>query len=83
LRELEGLPAEKATALLHEWPLNPTHHLWHVLATKFGFPFVKTELVLRNPGRLPGVSEWPAAVPDDAPCPLHVLRAHLTTMTAV
>ena len=41
--------------MLHEWPLNPTHHLWHVLATKFQSPFLKTELILRNPGRLP---EW-------------------------
>ena len=82
LRDLERLPAEQASALLHEWPLNPTQHLWHVLATKFGDPFVKTELVLRNPGRLPGVETWPAVVPPDSPCPLPMLRAHLETMTA-
>lgn len=82
LRDLDRLPAEQASALLHEWPLNPTQHLWHVLATKFGDPFVKTELVLRNPGRLPGVDTWPAVVPPDSPCPLPMLRAHLETMTA-
>ena len=82
LRDLDRLPADQASALLHEWPLNPTQHLWHVLATKFGDPFVKTELVLRNPGRLPGVDTWPAVVPADSPCPLQMLQAHLQTMTA-
>jgi hypothetical protein len=82
LRELDSLPSDRANVLLHEWPLNPTHHLWHVLATKFGDPFVKTELVLRNPGRLPGVDEWPDVLPADAPCPLPMLQAHLATMKA-
>ena len=53
-----------------------------VLATKFGDPFVKTELVLRNPGRLPGVEAWSAVVPPDSPCPLPMLQAHLATMGA-
>ena len=46
------------------YPLNPTHHLWRVLIERFGFPFLKTELVRRNPGRLPGVDAWPALVDD-------------------
>jgi hypothetical protein len=34
--------------------LNPTHHLWRfLLALKF--PFIKKELVLRNPARMPDV----------------------------
>ncbi len=82
LRDLDRLPAEQAAALLHEWPLNPTQHLWHTLATKFGDPFVKTELILRNPGRLPGVEAWPAVVPPNSACPLPMLQAHLETMTA-
>jgi hypothetical protein len=81
MRNLDRLPADQAAALLHDWPLNPTQHLWHVLATKFGSPFVKTELVLRNPGRLPDVEAWPAVVPPDSPCPLPMLQAHLATMT--
>jgi hypothetical protein len=44
------------------YPLNPTHHLWRVLIERFGFPFLKTELVQRNPERLPGVDAWPALV---------------------
>jgi len=83
LQDLDRLPADQAAALLHEWPLNPTQHLWHVLATKFAGPFVKTELVLRNPGRLPGVGEWPAVVPTDSPCPFAMLQAHLATMNGI
>jgi hypothetical protein len=82
LRDLDRLPADEAAALLHEWPLNPTQHLWHVLATNFSDPFVKTELVLRNPGRLPEVEDWRTVVPPDSPCPLPILQAHLATMTA-
>lgn len=82
LRNLDQLDADQAVALLYEWPLNPTHHLWHVLATKFGDPFVKTELVLRNPGQLPDVETWPAVVPPNSPCSLPMLTAHLKTMTA-
>jgi hypothetical protein len=80
LKEFADLPDDQAAALLHLWPLNPTHHMWHLLATRFGGPFLKTELIMRNPGRLPGVAEWPAVVPPDAPCPLPTLRAHLEMM---
>jgi hypothetical protein len=82
LRNLERLPRDRAIALLHKWPLNPSQHLWHLLVSKFADPFVKTELVLRNPGRLPGVGAWPTLVPADAPCPLPMLEAHLRTMKA-
>jgi hypothetical protein len=83
LKGLAQLPDDQAIALLRAWPLNPTHHMWHLLASRFGGPFLKTELVLRNPGRLPDIEAWPAVVPTDAPCPLPMLRAHLKTMQAV
>ncbi|WP_198372532.1 rhamnan synthesis F family protein [Roseomonas rosulenta] len=44
------------------YPLNPTHHLWRVLIQEMGFPYLKTELVRRNPGGLPGVADWPDLV---------------------
>jgi hypothetical protein len=66
LKGLTSLPDDKAAELLHQWPLNPTHHMWHLLATRFGDPFLKTELVLRNPVRLPGVADWPTVVAPDS-----------------
>ena len=82
LHNMDRLAAEQAAALLYEWPLNPTQHLWHLLATKFGNPFLKTELILKNPGRLPGVDRWAEVVPLDSPCSVSMLAAHLETMTA-
>lgn len=59
------------------FPLNPTHHLWRTLISDFGFPYLKTELVLRNPGRLPGVSAWADLVrTEDAAS----IREHLSVM---
>jgi hypothetical protein len=59
------------------YPLNPTHHLWRVLVEGLGFPYLKTELVLRNPGKLADVEAWPEVVP---PAELPMLRAHLDLM---
>jgi hypothetical protein len=80
LRNLDQLSDDQVSALLEDWPLNPTHHLWHVLAARLDFPFLKTELVARNPGRLPDVADWPSVVPPDSPCPVQMLQAHLVTL---
>jgi hypothetical protein len=72
-------PAERESRLLAQ-PLNPTHHLWHALVARLGFPFLKTELIRRNPGRLPGIEGWPALVPAASPCPVLVIETHLRIM---
>jgi hypothetical protein len=77
---LEMLSTEAAVATLRRWPLNPTHHLWRVLATRFDYPFLKTELIRRNPADLPGVTEWKKLVPSDSPCTLAMLEAHIATL---
>lgn len=56
-------PRFASAEALHLYPLNPCHHLWRVLVERLGFPYHKTELVLRNPGRLPGVSAWRELLP--------------------
>lgn len=68
--------------LLRDWPVNPTQHLWHGLVACLGAPFIKTELIRRNPARLAGVASWPDLVPQDAPCGVVVLQAHLKMMRA-
>lgn len=72
-----------AARQLWTWPLNPTSHFWQAIIRREGFPFLKTELVRRNPGRLPGVAAWPALVPPDAPCPSAMLAEHLRLLDAV
>ena len=58
-------------------PLNPVHHLWRPLVCLLGFPFVKTELVRRNPGRLPQIGSWTTLVGPESPTPSAVLTGHL------
>lgn len=62
---------------LRRFPLNPTHHLWRALVEGLGFPYLKTELVLRNPGRLPGVERWREVVPQAAQ---GLIEGHLAIM---
>ena len=70
-------PRFAEAAALGRYPLNPTHHLWRVLVERMGFPYLKTELVRRNPGRLPGVTEWPSLVPATEAT---LIREHLSIM---
>jgi hypothetical protein len=79
---LNRASAEATIVALNRWPVNPTHHFWRVLATRFGFPFLKTELIRHNPSGLPAVTEWQTLVPADSPCPLTMMRAHLATLDA-
>ncbi len=78
--ELAALgPRYAAAGALDRYPPNLTHHLWRVLVERFGFPFIKTELLLRNPNSVPGVEAWPELVKaDDLP----MLQAHLRLMRA-
>lgn len=71
---------DRARRLLMRHPVNPAHHLWRVLSGPAGCPFIKTELVRRNPGGLPDVEEWPRLVSPDSPCPPEMIRAHLAAL---
>lgn len=77
---LAGADPARHHAILVDRPLNPSHHLWHVLAGPAACPFIKTELVRRNPGKLPEVEAWADFVPADLPCPVPMLRAHLEAL---
>lgn len=44
-------------------PFNPCHHLWRELVEGMGYPYLKTELIRRNPGKLPGIENWRDIVP--------------------
>ncbi len=39
-------------------PLNVTHCFWDYLITELGCPFIKRELILLNPARVPFVNQW-------------------------
>ncbi len=58
-------------------PFNPCHHLWRELVAVMGYPYLKTELIRRNPGKLPGVENWREVVP---PAELPIIEEHLAMM---
>jgi hypothetical protein len=70
-------PRFAETDALQRYPLNPTHHLWRVLVERCGFPYLKTELLLRNPNAIPGLDAWRALVPAEM---LPLLEDHLRLM---
>ena len=79
---LAHLAAEPRRAVLRgqhlpSRPLNPVHHLWRPLVSLLGFPFLKTELVRRNPGRLPHIGSWMSLVGPDSPASQAMLTQHL------
>jgi hypothetical protein len=39
-------------------PLNPSHYFWDPLISRMGCPFLKRELLLKNPVRIPGLVHW-------------------------
>lgn len=58
-------------------PFNPCRHLWRELVEGMGYPYLKTELIRRNPGKLPGVENWRDVVPAAA---LPMIEEHLAMM---
>lgn len=66
---------------INDRPLNPTHHLWLPLIRK-GFPWIKTDLVRRNPGRVPGVEYLDVHWPADAPVTIAEAKSHLRLFAA-
>jgi hypothetical protein len=82
LQGLAQMAPEEAVAMLYQWPVNPTRQFWHLLATRFGYPFLKTDLVLRGLSGQPDLDRWELVVPSDGPCSVEMLQAHLDGLRA-
>lgn len=65
---------------LLDLPLNPAHHFAGLLVRRCGFPFLKTELVQRNPERVLDAVQWRDLIPADAPVSIPLLEDHLAAM---
>ncbi len=70
-------PRHSSAAAFARVPFNPCHHLWRELVEGMGFPYLKTELIRRNPGKLPGVEHWREVVPA---AELPMIEEHLAMM---
>jgi hypothetical protein len=60
-------------------PLNPTHYFWEYLITTLGFPFLKRELIERNPVGIAFVINWRNAIRESTDFPIEVIDEYLQT----
>lgn len=61
--------------------VNPTHHMWRCLIKHFGFPFIKTELLLQNPSKIPDICDWHEVIGLGSPVPISEIEAHLAEVS--
>ncbi|MGI4807107.1 MAG: rhamnan synthesis F family protein, partial [Janthinobacterium lividum] len=59
---------------LRKSPLNATHLFWRELVEDFGLPFVKTDLLLRNPLGVSDPLDWRSVVSEDCD---RALKVHI------
>lgn len=64
---------------LFSFPLNPSQQLASVLVKTFKFPFIKTELIIRNPARMPFAPDWRYCIDDRSPCSVEMIERHIAT----
>ncbi|MEN3794255.1 rhamnan synthesis F family protein [Fulvimarina sp. MAC3] len=58
-------------------PLNATHFFWDHLIAKMGFPFIKRELLQKNPARIPLLSYWETVVEANSDYDTNMILEHL------
>jgi hypothetical protein len=60
--------------------LNGTHHFWHALIDKFGFPFIKADLLTHNPSRIFGLGKWRGVVKEIGHIEPELIERHLMSL---
>jgi lipopolysaccharide biosynthesis protein len=63
-------------------PLNPTHVFWDYLIGELGFPFLKRDVLTRNPLKLPFVNQWQALLQRDTAYDSNMIVDHLKRVTS-
>ncbi len=61
----------------HGQPLNMTHFFWDRLIVKFGYPFIKREILQSNPMGLPGLYRWEKLVRTVSDYDTRLITRHL------
>lgn len=58
-------------------PINQTHFFWSELILDMGFPFIKRELLQKNPANVPNIGEWEQIVSKVSTYDTNLIREHL------
>jgi lipopolysaccharide biosynthesis protein len=78
--EHELLTAYRDLLLVHingGSPLNPTHFFWDYLITDAGFPFIKRELLEKNPMAIPFMVKWRGTLQESTDYPIELIDEYL------
>ncbi|MEE3624183.1 rhamnan synthesis F family protein [Nitrospirillum sp. BR 11752] len=59
-------------------PINQTHFFWYELTVSLGFPFIKRELLQKNPANIPNVGDWERVVSEVSAYDTNLIREHLS-----
>jgi hypothetical protein len=73
LSERAGFYSSVASRLRAGQPLNSSHYFWDTLIREFRFPFVKKDLLLRNPVFIPNVGDVHALIESRTEFPIRDL----------
>jgi lipopolysaccharide biosynthesis protein len=68
-----------SNAIEHGQPLNSTHHLWDCLVGELRCPFLKRELLERNPMGVPAVQRWESLLRSKFDYDTDLILRHLET----
>jgi lipopolysaccharide biosynthesis protein len=59
------------------YPLNPTHHFWEALLLTFKCPFIKRDLLEKNPVGIPLLTSWRNAIASTSDYPIEYIEEYL------
>jgi lipopolysaccharide biosynthesis protein len=58
-------------------PVNPSHHFWEAMISDFGCPFLKRDLITRNPAEIPFTWRWDEVISRYSDYDLSLIERHL------
>ncbi len=74
--DLEMLPSE-LSRIFKMKNVNPTHFFWKPLLRQLSCPFIKRDLLAKNPVQIAGIGAWHAVIGDISPYPVEVIKKYL------
>ncbi|WP_168207241.1 rhamnan synthesis F family protein [Tardiphaga sp. vice278] len=73
----KSTPGRVRSALLRGRGINSMHYFWDELITEDRCPFIKRELLTRNPARVPFTDRWPDIIRSHSAYDVDLIRRHL------
>jgi lipopolysaccharide biosynthesis protein len=63
--------------LVYGVPMNPTHSFWDHLLLTHGFPYLKRQLLVTNPSKIPLTTCWPRVLQEISGYDVEIISRHL------